>query len=302
VTKAGGAGDRIRDNPVTLKDDITRGISHLPGGVWALGFTSLLMDTSSELVHSLLPVFLATVLGASVTTIGILEGAAEATAAITKVFSGTLSDYLGKRKLLVVLGHGLGAVTKPIFPLAPSVSWVFGARLVDRIGKGIRGAPRDALVADLTAPDVRGAAYGLRQALDTVGAVIGPLLAVGLHHSGRGYDGRPSRIGTPRDCSSLLGTRSSSDRRGHGDRRRLRAPSQDQLRPRDSAERIFDLIDNLLHLLLDLSDRLVGLPLPLQPLIAGQGPRSFLHAPLQLVRLATRHGCSLLPYHLRSNP
>jgi len=138
------------------------------------------MDTSSELVHSLLPVFLATVLGASMTTIGVLEGAAEATAAITKVFSGTLSDYLGKRKLLVVVGYGLGAASKPIFPLATSVASVFGARFVDRIGKGIRGAPRDALVADLTAPEVRGAAYGLRQSLDTVGAVIGPLLAVGL--------------------------------------------------------------------------------------------------------------------------
>jgi MFS family permease len=138
------------------------------------------MDISSELVHSLLPVFLATVLGASMTTIGLLEGAAEATAAITKVFSGTLSDYLGKRKLLVVLGYGLGAATKPIFPVATSVAWVFGARFVDRIGKGIRGAPRDALVADLTPPEVRGAAYGLRQSLDTVGAVLGPMLAVML--------------------------------------------------------------------------------------------------------------------------
>jgi MFS family permease len=162
------------------KDGIKNGLSRLPGGVWALGFTSLFMDTSSELVHGLLPVFLATVLGASMTTIGFLEGAAEATAAVTKLFSGTLSDYLGKRKLLVVLGYGLAAATKPIFPLATSVSWVFGARFLDRIGKGIRDAPRDALVADLTAPEVRGAAYGLRQALDTVGAVIGPLLAVGL--------------------------------------------------------------------------------------------------------------------------
>jgi len=165
---------------MNLKDDIRDGLSHLPGGVWALGFTSLFMDTSSELIHSLLPVFLATVLGASMTTIGILEGAAEATAAITKLFSGTLSDYLGKRKLLVVLGYGLGAATKPIFPLATSVAWVFGARFVDRIGKGIRGAPRDALVADLTPLELRGAAYGLRQSLDTVGVVAGPLLAVAL--------------------------------------------------------------------------------------------------------------------------
>ncbi len=159
-----------------VKDRLDR----LPGGVWALGFTSMLMDTSSELIHSLLPVFLVSVLGASMTTIGVLEGAAEAMAAITKVFSGTVSDYLGRRKLLVVLGYGLGAATKPFFPLATSVSWVFGARFVDRIGKGIRGAPRDALVADLTPPEVRGAAYGLRQSLDTVGAFLGPLLAVAL--------------------------------------------------------------------------------------------------------------------------
>jgi MFS family permease len=169
-----------RDGALTRKDGLTNDLFRLPGGVWALGFTSLFMDTSSELVHSLLPVFLATVLGASMTTIGVLEGAAEAMAAITKVFSGTLSDYLGKRKLLVVLGYALGAATKPVFPLATSVASVFGARFVDRIGKGIRGAPRDALVADLTPPEVRGAAYGLRQSLDTVGAVIGPLLAVGL--------------------------------------------------------------------------------------------------------------------------
>ena len=170
---AGTAGRQLQNG---MKD----GFSRLPGGVWALGFTSLFMDTSSELIHSLLPVFLATVLGASMTTIGILEGAAEAAAAITKVFSGTVSDYLGRRKLLVVLGYALGAVTKPIFPLATSVGWVFGARFVDRVGKGIRGAPRDALVADLTLPELRGSAYGLRQSLDTVGAVVGPLLAVAL--------------------------------------------------------------------------------------------------------------------------
>ena len=159
---------------------VKAGPARLPGGVWALGYTSLLMDTSSELVHSLLPVFLAAVLGASMATIGALEGAAEATAAITKVFSGSLSDYLGRRKRLVVLGYGLAAASKPIFPLAGSVSWVFVARFVDRIGKGIRGAPRDALVADLTPSEARGAAYGLRQSLDTVGAVVGPLLAMAL--------------------------------------------------------------------------------------------------------------------------
>ncbi|HLA07921.1 MAG TPA: MFS transporter [Anaerolineales bacterium] len=138
------------------------------------------MDISSELIHSLLPIFMVTALGASMVTVGIIEGVAEATAAIMKVFSGVLSDYLGKRKFLLVLGYALAAFTKPIFPLATSVSWVFAARFVDRIGKGIRGAPRDALVADLTPPQMRGAAYGLRQALDSVGSLIGPLLAVAL--------------------------------------------------------------------------------------------------------------------------
>ena len=152
----------------------------LPVGIWALGFGSLFMDISSELIHSLLPVFMVTTLGASMITVGIIEGAAEATAAVMKVFSGALSDYLGKRKFLLVLGYALAAFTKPIFPLATSVSWVFTARFVDRVGKGIRGAPRDALVADITPPQMRGAAYGLRQALDSVGALIGPLLAVAL--------------------------------------------------------------------------------------------------------------------------
>ena len=152
----------------------------LPTGIWVLGFGSLFMDMSSELIHSLLPIFMVTTLGASMVTVGIIEGAAEATAAIVKVFSGTLSDYLGRRKFLLVLGYGLAALTKPIFPLATSISWVFTARFVDRIGKGIRGAPRDALVAELTAAKIRGAAYGLRQALDSVGALLGPLLAVVL--------------------------------------------------------------------------------------------------------------------------
>lgn len=150
----------------------------LPKQIWVLGFGSLFMDSSSELVHSLLPVFMATVLGTSMFTIGIIEGIAEATASITKVFSGALSDYFKKRKFLIILGYGLAAVTKPIFPLAKTIWWVFGARFTDRIGKGIRGAPRDALVADIVPPNLRGAAYGLRQALDTVGAFIGPLLAV----------------------------------------------------------------------------------------------------------------------------
>ncbi len=150
----------------------------LPLGIWALGFGSMFMDISSELIHSLLPVFMTTVLGASMVTVGVIEGIAEATAAITRVFSGALSDYLGKRKFLMLLGYGLAAFTKPVFPLATSIGWVFGARFVDRVGKGIRGAPRDALVADIAPPSLRGAAYGLRQALDSVGAFVGPLLAV----------------------------------------------------------------------------------------------------------------------------
>jgi len=155
-------------------------LTNLPGGVWALGFVSLLMDTSSELVHSLLPTFMAVTLGAGMATIGLVEGVAEATAAITKVFSGVLSDYWGKRKSLVVTGYGLAAFTKPIFPVASTIAWVFIARFVDRIGKGIRGAPRDAMIADITAENQRGTAYGLRQSLDTVGAFVGPLLAIAL--------------------------------------------------------------------------------------------------------------------------
>lgn len=150
----------------------------LPGDVWSLGFVSLCMDTSSELIHSLLPVFMASVLGASMATIGIIEGIAEATAAITKVFSGVLSDWLGRRKALVVIGYGLSMLTKPLFPLAGSIGWVFAARFADRVGKGIRNAPRDALVADLVPSPLRGAAYGLRQALDSVGAFLGPMLAL----------------------------------------------------------------------------------------------------------------------------
>lgn len=136
------------------------------------------MDVSSELIHSLLPVFMVSALGASALAVGIIEGIAESTALIVKVFSGALSDFLGKRKSLAVIGYGLGALSKPLFALALSVNWVLAARFMDRIGKGIRGAPRDALVADLTPPEIRGAAYGLRQALDTVGAVLGPLLGV----------------------------------------------------------------------------------------------------------------------------
>jgi MFS family permease len=154
--------------------------TRIPRGVWILGFVSLFMDVSSELIHSLLPVFMVTSLGATALMVGVVEGVAEATALIVKVFSGTISDWLGKRKGLTVLGYGLGALSKPIFALALTVHWVFVARFMDRIGKGIRGAPRDALIADLTPPEIRGAAYGLRQSLDTVGAFLGPLLAVAL--------------------------------------------------------------------------------------------------------------------------
>ena len=154
-------------------------LRRIPASVWALGFTSLFMDMSSELVHSLLPVYMSTVLGTSMLTIGIIEGIAEATASITKVFSGALSDWWNKRKSLVVLGYGLSAATKPIFPLAGSIGWVAAARFLDRVGKGIRGAPRDALIADITPDDIRGAAYGLRQAMDSAGALLGPALAVG---------------------------------------------------------------------------------------------------------------------------
>ena len=152
----------------------------IPPAIWALGFVSLLMDISSELIHSLLPVFLVTALGASALVVGLIEGVAEATALIVKVFSGTLSDYWGKRKPLALLGYGLGALSKPLFALATSAGLVLVARLMDRVGKGIRGAPRDALVADIAPPEVRGAAFGLRQSLDTVGAFLGPLLAMGL--------------------------------------------------------------------------------------------------------------------------
>ena len=150
----------------------------IPGSVWALGLVSLFMDVSSEMIHALLPLYLVTVLGTSTLTVGIIEGIAEATASITKVFSGALSDYLGKRKWLAAFGYGLAAFTKPIFPLATSIGWLVAARFVDRVGKGIRGAPRDALIADLTPADLRGTAFGLRQSLDTIGAVLGPLLAI----------------------------------------------------------------------------------------------------------------------------
>jgi MFS family permease len=159
---------------------IFKGLGAVPRSVWALGFVSMFMDISSEMVHSLLPVFLVTTLGASVGLVGVIEGVAEATASITKIFSGWLSDRLGRRKLLAVIGYGLGALSKPVFPLAVTPFDVLGARFADRVGKGVRGAPRDALVADITPAEVRGVAFGLRQALDTVGAFVGPLMAMGL--------------------------------------------------------------------------------------------------------------------------
>jgi MFS family permease len=158
----------------------TGSIRDIPIGVWTLGFVSMLMDISSEMIHALLPVYLVTVLGASMVTVGVIEGIAEATASITKIFSGALSDWLGKRKWLAALGYGLAAFTKPVFPLAPTIGWLVAARFVDRIGKGIRGAPRDALVADMAPVHLRGASFGLRQSLDTVGAFTGPLLAIAL--------------------------------------------------------------------------------------------------------------------------
>ena len=158
----------------------TYSIRDIPPGVWILGFVSMLMDVSSEMIHALLPIYLVSVLGASMVTVGVIEGIAEATASITKIFSGALSDWLGKRKWLAAAGYGLAAVTKPVFPLAPTIGWLVAARFVDRIGKGIRGAPRDALVADLSPPDLRGASFGLRQSLDTIGAFMGPLLAIAL--------------------------------------------------------------------------------------------------------------------------
>jgi MFS family permease len=152
----------------------------IPASVWVLGLVSMLMDISSEMIHSLLPMFLVGTLGASALTVGLIEGVAESTALTVKVFSGTLSDYLGRRKMLAVCGYALGALTKPLFAIAQTAAIIFTARFLDRVGKGVRGAPRDALVADIAPVKMRGAAFGLRQSLDTVGALLGPLLAVGL--------------------------------------------------------------------------------------------------------------------------
>lgn len=157
---------------------MNRTFSKLPRSIWALGIVSLLMDISSEIVHGLLPVFLVSILGASYSMMGFIEGIGEATALVFKVVSGPLSDCLGKRKPFVVLGYAMGAISKPLFAIAPTPVLILGARLFDRTGKGIRGAPRDALVADATPLEIRGQAFGLRQSLDTVGAFMGPLLAI----------------------------------------------------------------------------------------------------------------------------
>ena len=163
-----------------VESQIEHSLRHIPSGIWVLGFVSLLMDISSEMIHSLLPLFMVTILGTSTMVVGLVEGLAESLALVVKVFSGTLSDYWGKRKGLALFGYALGAFTKPLFAVASGVGLVLTARLLDRVGKGVRGAPRDALVADIAPPQLRGAAFGLRQSLDTVGAFVGPLLAVGL--------------------------------------------------------------------------------------------------------------------------
>jgi MFS family permease len=161
-------------------DECSSRTPHVPRNVWTLGFVSMFMDVSSEMIHSLLPVFVVSVLGASATTLGILEGVAEGAVNIVKIFSGFVSDRLGKRKALAIAGYGLAALTKPLFPLAQSLAFVFVARIIDRVGKGIREAPRDALIADVVSPRLRGASYGLRQTLDTIGAFAGPLSAMFL--------------------------------------------------------------------------------------------------------------------------
>lgn len=163
-----------------MKEMTLLSLRAIPISVWVLGFVSMLMDISSEMIHSLLPLFMVTTLGTSALLVGFIEGLAQSTALIVKIFSGMLSDYLGKRKWLAVTGYALGAFTKPVFALASSIELVFTARLLDRVGKGIRGTPRDAMVADLTPHELRGAAFGLRQSLDSIGAFVGPLLAVGL--------------------------------------------------------------------------------------------------------------------------
>ena len=165
---------------VFLKNKPATYLKAIPKSIWVLGFVSMLTDISSDMVHSLLPMYLVSTMGASVLTVGLIEGVAESSALMMKVFSGGLSDFLGRRKILAVVGYGLSAITKPIFPTATSIEVILGARFLDRIGKGIRDAPRDALIVDITPPELRGSAFGLRQALDSVGAFLGPSIAVML--------------------------------------------------------------------------------------------------------------------------
>ncbi|TKV74479.1 MFS transporter [Rhizobium sp. AU243] len=154
--------------------------ARIPATVWVLGIVSLLMDISSEMVQTLLPYYLVSGLGASAVTVGFIEGMSVAIATTTKLFSGIIADWTRRRKMLAVLGYGLGAISKLAFPFATSLGWIVAAKAVDRVGKGIRGTPRDALIADVTPPEIRGAAFGLRKSLDTVGGFIGPLAAIGL--------------------------------------------------------------------------------------------------------------------------
>src|SRR5215216_7521173 len=152
----------------------------IPRNVWILGFVSLLMDLSSEIYHSLLPAFVTIVLGLPATALGAIDGVAEGTANFAKLVSGRLSDRSLRRKPWIMAGYGLAALSKPLFPLAASAPAVMVARFADRIGKGIRGSPRDAMVADETPPEIRGRAFGFRQAMDTVGALLAPITAIGL--------------------------------------------------------------------------------------------------------------------------
>lgn len=152
----------------------------IPRSVWLLGFVSLLMDISSEMVQTLLPLYLVSGLGASAVTVGLIEGVAVATAMVTRLFAGVISDWSGQRKPLLLVGYGLAALSRPIVPLADGAGWIAGARFLDRVGKGIRSAPRDALIADVTPPELRGASFGLRKSLDTVGGFVGPLVAIAL--------------------------------------------------------------------------------------------------------------------------
>lgn len=162
------------------KMEKVRGSGALPASIWVLGCVSMLMDISSEMIHSLLPMFMVSTLGVSVAMVGLIDGIAESTTLIVKIFSGALSDYLGRRKGVALFGYAMSALSKPLFALAQGSGFLLFARLLDRTGKGIRGAPRDALIADLVLPGARGAAFGLRQSLDTIGAVLGPLIGVGL--------------------------------------------------------------------------------------------------------------------------